>query len=89
MKNILIFTLDDCGYCYELKKKLISDSIKFHNINIIKNRKLWEQVSTQINDDVVPTVFIQENDNGDGLVYVPGRDFNDLDEIVKIIKRNI
>jgi len=39
--------------------------------------------------DVLPTVFIQSDNQGNGVVYTPGRDFQDVDEIIEIIKKNM
>jgi glutaredoxin len=89
MKRLIIFTLDTCPFCDILKNKLLENSIDFHNVEITKNIELWEQVLSQTGDDALPTVFIQTDEKGDGLVYTPGRDFQDPDEIIQIIKNNI
>ena len=75
--------------CAELKRRLTEDSISFHDIEITRNRELWDQILAQIGHDALPTVFIQTDEDGNGLVYTPGRDFQDLDEIIEIIKNNI
>lgn len=85
----IIFTLNDCPYCFELKKTLSDLSIPFHDVEITKNKKLWDFIVSQTEQDLLPTVLIHTNNQGDGLVYVPERDFQDLDEIIEIIKKNI
>ena len=89
MKHLAIFTLNGCRLCAELKNRLNELSISFHDIEITKNRELWNEMLAQIGHDALPTVFIQTDDEGNGLVYTPGRDFQDLDEIIEIIKKNI
>ena len=89
MKEIAIFTLNGCFHCTELKNKLRKQSIFFHDVEITKNRKLWKKIIDQTGDERVPTVFIPNNKYGNGLVYTPGRDFQDIDEIIEIIKNNI
>jgi len=89
MKQIAIFTLNGCSHCHELKNKLNNENIIFHDIEITKNREIWENIKLQTGEDILPTVFIQTDSDGNGLVYIPGRDFQDLDEIVQIIKNNI
>jgi glutaredoxin len=88
MKTICIFTLNECVHCAELKSKLTEQSIPFKDIEITKNRELWNQVINQTGYDTLPTVFIR-NDDGSGVVYTPGRDFQDVNEIIEIIKKNI
>lgn len=87
--EIYIFTLNACSHCAELKRKLNELNISFHDVEITKNQKLWDAVKAQTGYDILPTVFIQTDDIGNGLVYTPGRDFKDTDEIIEIIKKNI
>jgi glutaredoxin len=89
MKAIFIFTLNGCEHCAELKKKLTEQNIPFNDVEITKNRKLWEAVKAQTEYDVLPTVFIQTDDLGNGTVYTPGRDFQDVNEIIEMLKKNI
>ena len=87
MKNLLIFTLNGCSYCRELKDKLTNLSIPFKDVEITKNRKLWEHVLSQTGDDALPTVFIQNDNEDSGLVYTPGKNFQDVNEIIEIIMK--
>ena len=89
MKHLAVFTLNTCPLCLLLKKKLRDNSIDFHDIEITKNRELWDDVLSQTGHDALPTVYIQTDEQGNGVVYTPGRDFQDLDEIMEIIKNNI
>ena len=89
MKQLAIFTLNGCVFCRDLKLKLTTEGIHFHDVEITKNPEIWKQILSQTEDDALPTVFIQTDNEGNGLVYTPGRDFYDLDEIVEIIKKNI
>lgn len=89
MNRIAVFTLNSCRLCAELKNRLNELSISFHDIEITRNRELWDTILSQTGHDSLPTVFIQTDDEGNGLVYTPGRDFQDLDEIIEIIKKNI
>jgi len=89
MKNVLIFTINGCSHCRELKTKLNEQSIPFKDIEITLNRSLWKQVVEQTGFDILPTVFIQNENDGGGTVYIPGRDFQTNDEMVEIIKKNI
>lgn len=89
MKQIAVFTLNNCPLCFSLKNKLKESSIPFHDIEITKNRGLWDEVLSQTGLDALPTVYIQSDEEGNGVVYTPGRDFQDVDEIIEIIKENI
>ena len=89
MKELVVFTLNGCYHCSELKDKLKEAEISFHDIEITRNKPLWDRVVEQTGHDVLPTVFIQTDAEGNGSVYIPGRDFQDLNEIMKIIKVEI
>jgi len=75
--------------CLALKDRLTKEEIHFHDIEVSLNPDLWKQILTQVDDDALPTVFIQTDNEGNGLVYSPGRDFHDIDEIVDIIQDSI
>jgi glutaredoxin len=84
--TIIIFTLNGCGHCKNLKNRLFDLSIPFNEIEISNNQKIWDQVVEQTGHNVLPTVFIKKEGKEDGPVYVPGRDYESEDEIVEIIK---
>lgn len=89
MKKLIIFTLNGCKECRELKNRLTEQSIDFTDIEITLNRTIWEQVVKQTGFDILPTVFIQNDADESGTVYTPGRDFQDINEIIEKIKKNI
>ena len=66
--------------------KLKELTIPFHDVEITLNRQLWDKIVLQTGDDSTPTIFIQDDKDGSGLVYTPGRDFQSPDEIIEIIK---
>ena len=87
--KVILFTMDGCPHCSDLMNRLNELSIPFKECEITKNRNQWETVVKQTQQDLLPTVFILEDDNGNGVTYTPGRDFNDLDHIIYIIKNSI
>ena len=87
--KIIVFTLNGCGHCLVLKKQLNEDNIEFTEIEVSKNNEVWDQVVKQTGHNSLPTVFISLNGEDDGPVFVPGRDYKDKDEIIKIIKTYI
>jgi glutaredoxin len=89
MTNIVLFTLKGCDHCNDLKIRLNETHIRYQEIEINQNKELWNQVVSQTGHNVLPTVFIAENETDEGLVYVPGRDYQSQDEIIEIIKKHI
>jgi glutaredoxin len=84
--KIIVFTLDGCGHCTQLKEKMRENSIPFTEIPIQENKKIWDQVVNQTGDNALPTVFISMDDNEEGPVFVAGRDFTDKDIFIETLK---
>ena len=47
MNNIIVFTLNGCGHCVELKKSLNELEIDYSEISIDDNEEIWNQVVNQ------------------------------------------
>jgi glutaredoxin len=87
--EIVVFTLNGCSHCDELKESLSELSIPFHDIEISSNKIIWDKVVSQTGYNVLPTVFIPTDHEGNGVIYIPGRDYQDKKEIIEIIKSHI
>lgn len=87
MKNILVFTLNGCNHCVDLKTSLTNANILYNEIEINENQSLWNQVVEQTGYNLLPTVFIGSNDTEEGLVFVPDRDFKSPIELIDLIKK--
>jgi len=88
-KNVIVFTLLGCGHCKSLKKKLSTQKIEFNEIEITQNPNIWNQVVEQTGHNVLPTIFIQNEDSDDGTVFIPGRDYQDEEEAINLVKNYI
>ena len=84
--SIVIFSLNGCSHCKNLKNRLTELEIPFIDVEIGQNQKLWDKVVEQTGHNVLPTVFIKQENTEDGPVYIPGRDYQTEDEIVEILK---
>lgn len=89
MENkIYLFTMYGCDHCNETKKKLIEEKIDFTDLDIVLYHKQWDEVVEKIGTNIVPTLLIRENEET-STVYLPNVDFNDVDGIIEIIKKNL
>lgn len=90
MKTIYVFTLLKCPYCVKVKELLANESIPFKEVIVEHNKEIWDKVKEQAGGDcLLPSIFIQENAQGVGTIYIAGRDFRSPDEILNIIKNKI
>jgi glutaredoxin len=85
-KNLVIFTMDGCPYCANLKNSLNELSIDFVEINVDYNQQIWEQVVQQTKQNVLPMVYFQIDDSNNGEIYIPGTHYEEEEEIINIIK---
>jgi glutaredoxin len=84
--EVVIFTLNGCSHCIDLKDKLNDVSIPFTEIEITNNQKLWDKVVNQTGHNVLPTIFIKKQNTDTGPVLIPGKDFNNVNEVIPKIK---
>lgn len=84
--SIILFTLNGCSHCSSLKKRLDLSNIQYQDIEISQNQKIWDQVVKQTGHNVLPTIFVKNSTTDVGPVFVPGRDYQNEDEIFEIIK---
>ena len=89
MYKIIIFTIEDCVHCLNLKNRLNQLSIPYEEIDVDLNPDIWKEVCSQTNEDSVPTIFIIKNDEDIGTLYVPGVDYDTEDEIIDILLTHI
>ena len=89
MNQLIVFTLDGCSHCVDLKKKLNKNKLEFREIEIGANKNIWDKVVEQTGHNSLPTVYIQLNGGEEGLIFVPERDYKDHDELIEQIKNHI
>jgi len=85
--EVFIFSLTDCIHCKDLKTKLITAEIQFKDFEVNQNRPFWDDIVKQTGEDVVPTIYLRDKERKSARILIPGKDFNDGDEAIKIIKK--
>lgn len=86
MKIVVVFTLDGCIHCVNLKKRLNDEKIDFIEIEVNSNPDIWNQVQKQTNNEYLPTVFVKDENVDTGPIFIPTVDFNDEDELLIKLK---
>lgn len=92
-KNLVLYTMDGCTYCTELKESLDKQNISYIERDIDENEEEYE-FFVRINEGnrYVPAFMIF--DSAEGKVFnprsfLPDRDFYNIDEASSIIKEVI
>jgi glutaredoxin len=88
-KKLMIFTLEGCGHCKELKTLVNEASIPFTEIEVNRNKELWNKVVDQTKNEYLPAFFIKTEGSSSGPFYCPERDFKSMEEALGIIKSYI
>ena len=84
-EKIYVFSLKGCSHCHNLKLAFNEHNIKFLDVDVDQNEKMWESVVEQTGYDYVPTIMIFDDENEDADVYIPSIDFENEEDMVKII----
>jgi len=89
-KLVILYTMEKCPYCVELKEKLKSDNIEFTNRDIYEYEEEFDMFVEITGKDYVPSFMLvdeSESDEPIPLLFSPEIDFNDIDEAFQIIKK--
>jgi len=86
MNVVVIFTLDGCSHCVDLKKKLDNSKIQYIEIEVTKNKEIWDKVVEQTGHNSLPSVYISIDGGDTGPIFVPERDYETQDELIEKIK---
>lgn len=90
-KILLLYTMKGCPFCVEMKQKLEENNISFYERDIHENEEEYDMFTQITENEYVPAFMIVESPDAEpnSLLFAPGRDFDDLDQGVKIIKEHL
>jgi hypothetical protein len=89
MNEIIVFTLNGCSHCVDLKKELNNLNISFSEIEVESNKEIWDSVVKQTGHNSLPSVYISIAGGDEGPIFVPERDYKDRDDLIEKIKMYI
>lgn len=87
MNNLVVFTMEGCPFCVEMKDKIKELGIEFVDADIEENEMEYEIFKKLVGNDYVPA-FMIIMDEDDAKVFAPERDYNEIDEGIDIIKKH-
>lgn len=87
MDNLVVFTMEGCPFCVEMKDKIKELGIEFVDADIEENEVEYNIFKKLVGNDYVPAFMIIMGED-DAKVFAPERDYNEIDEGIDIIKKH-
>jgi len=80
---IKIYTMENCMYCEELKKRLNEMKVEYTEINtdLKENEAEWEYISELGDSEMVPMVVVNKN------LLIAEKSFNTIKEAAELTKK--
>ena len=88
-KHLVVFTMEGCPYCYDFKNILKENNLVFIEMDINENPEEYKMFSQITENEFVPAFMIVDDKTNLAEYFAPERDYNELDEAIKIVKEKI
>jgi glutaredoxin len=87
-KLLVVFTMKGCPFCDMMKDKLNENEIEFVERDIDEHSEEYDLFVEVTENEYVPSFMIIEDINGEPKtqLFAPERDYDEIDDCVKIIK---
>ena len=90
-KLVILFTMEGCPYCVQMKDQLKESDIDFVERDIEEHKDEYDMFVEITENEFVPAFMIVESPDTDdhkSYLYAPERDYNEIEEGVSIIKEH-
>jgi glutaredoxin len=91
MKVTVVYTMKGCPFCTMIKEELDKENIPFLERDIDEYQEEYDEFSKVTENEFVPALMLLTLDDEDNATNVkllaPDRDFEDIYEGVKMVKR--
>jgi len=91
MKAVVLYTMDGCPHCINMKEQLRANDIDFLERNINEHEKEYDSFVKATENEYLPAftlLEIDEEKNAKNIVLMaPDRDYNDINEAIDKVKK--
>ena len=87
--ELVVYTMDSCGYCTDFKKLLEEANIPFHDRDIHEFEKEFDMYTKITKTEFVPSVMLIKNPGGkneETVFLSPTKEYNTIEEAYELIK---
>jgi glutaredoxin len=91
-KLVILFTMEGCPYCVQMKDQLTESEIDFVERDINEHKDEYDMFVEITENEYVPAFMIVESPDTDdhkSYLFAPERDYNEIEEGVAIIKEHL
>ena len=91
-KLVILFTMEGCPYCVQMKDQLTESEIDFVERDINEHKDEYDMFVEITENEFVPAFMIVESPDTDdhkSYLFAPERDYNEIEEGVAIIKEHL
>lgn len=90
-KILILFTMKGCPFCEMMKEQLKESEIEFYERDIEEHESEYDLFVEITENEYVPAFMIVEspNDVPRSHLFAPERDFDEIDDGVRIIKEHL
>ena len=81
--EVIVFSMEGCPHCDNLKQKLTEKEIKFTVKDVDEHEVLYESFSKKVDSEFLPAILIGKK------AFIPDRSFKTIDQAVKIIENHL
>jgi glutaredoxin len=89
MKKVILYSMEGCPWCLEMKNKLKESKIKFIERDIDKHKEEYDLFVEATGNDFVPAFMLMTLEEGDATnvnLLAPDRDYEDINEALVKVK---
>jgi len=90
-KLVILFTMEGCPYCVQMKDQLRESDIDFVERDIDEHKDEYDMFVEITENEFVPAFMIVESPDTDdhkSYLFAPERDYDEIEEGVAIIKEH-
>lgn len=90
-KLVILFTMEGCPYCVQMKDQLKESNIDFVERDINEHKDEYDMFVEITENEFVPAFMIVESPDTDdhkSYLYAPERDYEEIEDGVRIIKEH-
>jgi len=90
-KLVILFTMEGCPYCVQMKDQLTESEIDFVERDINEHKDEYDMFVEITENEFVPAFMIVESPDTDdhkSYLFAPERDYDEIEEGVAIIKEH-